>query len=380
MTEVVLECRSLSKEYAVGPQSLQVLQKVDLRLHAGERVAIVGSSGSSKTTLLNMLGGLDTPTSGEVWLAGRQMSALREAEGGRMRYSELGFVYQFHHLLPEFTALEHVCMPLLIGSTPIGEARQRGMAMLERVGLAQRAGHKPAELSGGERQRVAIARELINEPACVLLDEPTGNLDQHTARSVQQLILELSQRLQTAFLVVTHDLGLAAQMDRALTLSEGRLVERELEFSSGLTTASQFAALPVARHPESPIQQGTEIPQGSGDNPRQQGADQHRLPDMLNLAGQPGNRQFHRHAALGCAEQQGADLVLGKEDRRHGDRIGQQYQTHGNRQVGPDADGEEGREQHLHGYRQHGDEESAGHGPGHAVAGDMPELRVMQDS
>ena len=228
MTEVVLECRSLSKEYAVGPQSLQVLQDVDLLLRAGERVAIVGSSGSGKNTLLNIQGGLETPTSGEVWLAGRQVSALREAERGRMRNSELGFVYQFHHLLPEFTALENVCMPLLIGSTPIGEARQRGMAMLERVGLAQRAGHKPAELSGGERQRVAIARALINAPACVLLDAPTGNLAQHTARSVQQLILELSQRLQTAFLVVTHDLGLAAQMDRALTLSEGRLVEREL--------------------------------------------------------------------------------------------------------------------------------------------------------
>lgn len=228
MTEVVLECRKLSKEYAVGPQSLRVLNEVDLLLRAGERVAIVGSSGSGKTTLLNMLGGLDTPSHGEVWLAGRQMSALKESERGRMRNSELGFVYQFHHLLAEFTALENVCMPLLIGATPVREARERGMAMLERVGLAARATHKPAELSGGERQRVAIARALINEPACVLLDEPTGNLDHHTARSVQQLILELSQRLQTAFLVVTHDLALAAQMDRALTLDEGRLVQRQL--------------------------------------------------------------------------------------------------------------------------------------------------------
>src|SRR5690606_28665938 len=155
-------------------------------------------------TLLNMLGGLDTPTSGEVWLAGRQMSAPREAERGRMRNSELGFVYQIHHLLPEFTALENVCMPLLIGSTPIGGARLRGVGMLERVGLSQSRGHNLAELSGGGRRRVANARALINELACILLDGPTGNHDQRSARSVQQLILELSQRLQTAFLVVTH--------------------------------------------------------------------------------------------------------------------------------------------------------------------------------
>lgn len=227
MTEIVLECRKLDKHYAVGPQRLQVLDQVDLTLRAGERIAIVGSSGSGKTTLLNMLGGLDTPSTGEVWLAGQQMSALKESERGKLRNSGLGFVYQFHHLLAEFTALENVCMPLLIGSTPISEARERGLAMLERVGLAARATHKPAELSGGERQRVAIARALINEPACVLLDEPTGNLDQTTARGVQQLMLDLSQRLKTAFLVVTHDLALAAQMDRVLTLDSGRLVAQE---------------------------------------------------------------------------------------------------------------------------------------------------------
>ncbi|WP_415057233.1 lipoprotein-releasing ABC transporter ATP-binding protein LolD [Halopseudomonas sp.] len=223
MTEIVLECRNLSMEYAIGPQRLRVLDSINMQLVAGERIAIVGSSGSGKTTLLNLLGGLDTPTEGEVWLAGRQISALRESERGKLRNSGLGFVYQFHHLLAEFSALENVCMPLLIGNTPVAEARRRGEQMLERVGLAQRVGHKPGELSGGERQRVAIARALINEPACVLLDEPTGNLDQHTARSIQQLMLELSQSLNTAFMVVTHDMALASQMDRILTLTEGHL-------------------------------------------------------------------------------------------------------------------------------------------------------------
>ena len=195
----VLSCRNLGKSYDEGPQAVVVLADLQLELLPGERVAIVGSSGSGKSTLLNMLGGLDTPSTGSVWLAGEELSALNEKQRGLLRNRALGFVYQFHHLLAEFSALENVCMPLLIGRVAIPEARQRATALLERVGLGHRLAHKPAELSGGERQRVAIARALANRPGLVLLDEPTGNLDQHTAQGIQDLMRELSSSRRRHF-------------------------------------------------------------------------------------------------------------------------------------------------------------------------------------
>lgn len=221
--KAILSCRNLGKSYEEGPESVEVLAGLQLELNPGERVAIVGTSGSGKSTLLNLLGGLDTPTQGSVWLDGEELSALSEKKRGLLRNRSLGFVYQFHHLLPEFTALENVCMPLLIGKTSIPEASQRATALLERVGLGHRLEHKPSELSGGERQRVAIARALVNKPGLVMLDEPTGNLDSHTAQGIQDLMLELSTSMRTAFLVVTHDMNLARQMDRVLHLQNGCL-------------------------------------------------------------------------------------------------------------------------------------------------------------
>lgn len=222
----VIACRNLTRTFIDGRLTVKVLDGVTLSVERGERVAIVGSSGSGKSTLLHCLGGLDRATGGEVLIDGQNLASLNEKSRGRLRNQALGFVYQFHHLLPEFTALENVAMPLLIGKCPVPEARQRAAEMLARVGLEHRVGHKPGELSGGERQRAAVARALVNHPRCVLADEPTGNLDQKTARQVYELMLELNRDLQTSFIVVTHDMGLAESMDRVLYLSDGLLSDQ----------------------------------------------------------------------------------------------------------------------------------------------------------
>lgn len=223
--QIVLKCQALHKSYQEGPQPLVVLDGVDFSIRSGERVAIVGASGAGKSTLLNMLGGLDIPTSGDVIIAGQAIASMNEKQRGQLRNRYLGFVYQFHHLLGEFTALENVSMPLLIRGDSPSDITPIATDILTKVGLADRLHHKPSELSGGERQRVAIARALVARPQCVLLDEPTGNLDHHTAESIHDLMKTLNETLGTCFIVVTHDLSLADQMDRKLSLVNGQLQE-----------------------------------------------------------------------------------------------------------------------------------------------------------
>ncbi|MBS0422188.1 MAG: lipoprotein-releasing ABC transporter ATP-binding protein LolD [Proteobacteria bacterium] len=227
MSEFVLEARDVQKNFTQGPVILEVLRGLNFGASAGERIAIVGASGSGKTTLLQILGGLDRPTTGHVFVSGQDIHELSEDARGMLRNRALGFVYQFHHLLPEFSAVENVAMPLLIRRTPVAEARDRATEILERVGLGRRLEHRPYQLSGGERQRAAVARALVTEPKIILADEPTGNLDGQNAEGVFELMLELNRERGTSLVVVTHDLRLANRMERVYEIQDGRLTERQ---------------------------------------------------------------------------------------------------------------------------------------------------------
>ncbi|WP_188093583.1 lipoprotein-releasing ABC transporter ATP-binding protein LolD [Marinobacter salinexigens] len=224
-SSLVINCRQVTRTYSEGPEKLTIFSDISLQVNTGETVAIVGSSGAGKTTLLNLLGGLDRPSSGEIAICGKDIHRMSEAGRARFRNRHLGFVYQFHHLLPEFTALENVMMPCALGGQSVPKARAKASRLLEQVGLAERLTHKPGELSGGERQRVAIARALVNEPECVLMDEPTGNLDEHTGEGVRGLIESLRDQLGISFVMVTHDMAMARSLGRVLRLEQGRLVQ-----------------------------------------------------------------------------------------------------------------------------------------------------------
>ena len=227
MNDVIILTEGLSKTYHDGHLHVPVLTNIDFSLRQGEQVAIVGASGSGKSTLLHLLGGLDKPSTGDVLIAGEYINRLSEKKRCQWRNRYLGFIYQLHHLLPEFSVLENVCMPLLLSQMTVSEAKKKAELMLEQVGLSHRLSHKPGELSGGERQRTAIARALVTEPACVLADEPTGNLDHKTAQQIYALILSLNQSLGVSFIIVTHDLVLAEKMDKIYTLVDGALCANE---------------------------------------------------------------------------------------------------------------------------------------------------------
>lgn len=223
MNDHIISTQALSKSYTDGSNTIDILQDINLSIAQGERLAIIGPSGSGKSTLLHLLGGLDKPTSGKILIKNTSWHALNEGKRCQVRNQNLGFIYQFHHLLPEFTALENVSMPLLLAHRRVTQCQQKAQNMLHLVGLESRIHHKPAQLSGGERQRVAIARALVHQPHCVLADEPTGNLDQATANKVFSVMLELNEKMNTALVIVTHDLALARRMDRVMVLGEGRL-------------------------------------------------------------------------------------------------------------------------------------------------------------